>query len=352
VDHGVGQRQCGVEELLDAVRLLGAAGDDPRAAAAAVRAAAAELAELRGFKARTEREMEELCQTISAFAALEYDRRAPVVEGSDDITNAMAIGLNMMGEELSHSVGALVAARDAALAASRAKSSFLANISHELRTPLNAIIGYAELLREDLVEAEQEGLTLDLDRLMIAARHLLALIEDILDLARIEAGRVEVRPARVDLPTLLSELAATLDPSVRAAGNRLHTRIALARPWLWTDPLRLQQILLNILGNANKFTSRGDITLSTGEVEEDGRAFVIVAVADTGIGIPADKLEAVFDAFTQVDNTSTRRYGGTGLGLTISRRLCEMLGGTISVESECGRGSVFRVKLPRVDPPA
>jgi len=314
--------------------------------AAALRAAADELSELRQHRARNDPQMAELFETITAYAALDYDRRIAVREDSDDIVNAMAIGLNMMGEELSHTMRALVAARDEALAASRAKSAFLANISHELRTPLNAIIGYAEIIREELVESEQIGLTLDLDRLMIASRHLLNLIQDVLDLARIEAGRLEVRPEAVDLRILLSDLSATLGPSVRAAGNVLHTEASLARPVIQTDPLRLQQILLNILGNANKFTLGGSISLSARDELLAGRPVVAIAVVDTGIGIPPDKLETVFDAFTQVDNTATRRFGGTGLGLTISRRLCELLGGGIAVTSRLNVGSTFTVRLP------
>ena len=314
--------------------------------AALLRASADELLALRRYRDRTEQQMGDLFQTITAYAALDYDHRISVHEDDDNITNAMAIGLNMMGEELSHTMRALVGARDAALAASRAKSAFLANISHELRTPLNAIIGYAEIIREDLVESEQVGLTLDLDRLLIASRHLLNLIEDILDLARIEAGRLVVRPESVDLPTLLSELAATMGPSAMANSNVLRLDIELSRPLVHTDPLRLQQIVLNILGNANKFTLGGVITLSAREAQVAGRKVVAIAVADNGIGIPAAKLEAVFDAFTQVDDAATRRFGGTGLGLTISRRLCELLGATIAVESELQRGSTFTVRLP------
>ena len=340
-----------VAALLRAVAALApdaAYASDPRAAAeTALKVAAAELAALRAYRERTERQMEELFHTVTAFAALEYDRRAPVHDDNDEIINAMAIGLNMMGEELSHTMKALVAARDEALAASRAKSAFLANISHELRTPLNAIIGYAEIIREDLVDAGQDALTLDVDRLQVASRHLLNLIQDVLDLARIEAGRVDVRPEPVDLRTLLHELQTTLAPSVKEAGNVLHTRVDLPRPLIHTDPLRLQQILLNILGNANKFTVGGDITLSAGEhVDEHERVFVDIIVTDTGIGIPTDKLETIFDAFTQVDDTATRRFGGTGLGLAISRRLCDLLGGSITVSSELRRGSTFRVRLP------
>jgi signal transduction histidine kinase len=139
---------------------------------------------------------------------------------------------------------------------------------------------------------------------------------------------------------------------VVAAGNRLHSSVVLPRPVLWTDPLRLQQVLLNLLGNANKFTQSGDITLGAHELHDRGAHWIVFDVSDTGIGIAADKLDAVFEAFTQADNETTRRFGGTGLGLTISRRLCEMLGGTIGVTSEPGRGSTFTVRLPWRAPPA
>jgi signal transduction histidine kinase len=324
-----------------------AGSQDPLAAAeAALQAVGAELAQLRAYHERTEQQMEELFHTITAFAALDYDRRAPVIDGNDEIVNAMAMGLNMMGEELSHTMKALVAARDEALAASRAKSAFLANISHELRTPLNAIIGYSEILREDLVDGGHDELVHDVDRLQVASRHLLALIQDILDLTRIEAGRIDVRPELVDLPVLLSELRTTLQPAVAEAGNTLRTDIDLPRPHVHTDPLRLKQILLNILGNANKFTHDGEISLRARERVEGGRAFVQISVRDTGIGIPPDKHETIFEAFTQVDDSATRRFGGTGLGLAISRRLCDLIGATIRVDSEPGRGSTFYVELP------
>ena len=321
---------------------------DPLALAeAGVAAASRELALQRDYRLRTEQQMEDLFETITAYAALDYHRRVVVHDGNDDITNAMSIGLNMMGEELSHTMTQLVAARDAALAASRSKSAFLANMSHELRTPLNAIIGYAEIIREDVMASGEEDLTRDINRVMFAARHLLLVIQDVLDLSRIEAGRLDIYPEAVDLRLLVEELQGTLQPSVAAAGNRLDTRIDLQRPVLWTDPLRLQQVLLNVLGNANKFTKQGDITLA---VRERGR-WVVFDIIDTGIGIPADKLDAVFQAFTQADNETTRRFGGTGLGLTISQRLCEMLDGTITVASELGKGSTFTVRLPLRSPP-
>ena len=350
-------REARVAAVLRAVAGLGADGageeaEDPlEAAEAAVAAAAAELAVLRDYRARSERQMEELFETITAYAALDYHRRVTVHNDNDDITNAMAIGLNMMGEELSYTMSQLVGARDAALAASRSKSAFLANMSHELRTPLNAIMGYAEMIREELVESDQGSLVRDIDRVMFAARHLLLVIQDVLDLSRIEAGRLDMYPQAVDLPTLLEEVRATLQPSVDSAGNRLAVRVALPRPVLWTDPLRLQQVLLNLLGNANKFTRGGDITLAARELHERGAGWIVLEVIDTGIGIPADKLEAVFEAFTQADNEATRRFGGTGLGLTISKRLCEMLGGSIAVVSVFGEGSTFSVRLPLPDGP-
>jgi signal transduction histidine kinase len=344
-----------VAALLRAVAELASAGDrddDPLTAAeAAVAAAAAELAQLRAHRARTDRQMQELFETINAYAALDYGRRVTLREGEDDITNAMALGLNMMGEELSHTMTQLVRARDAALAASRSKSTFLANMSHELRTPLNAIIGYAEIIREDLERGGTGESLRDISRVMAAARHLLLVIQDVLDLSRIEAGTLDIRPEAVDLRALLEELQGMLGPSLTAAGNHLRTRIELPRPVLWTDPLRLRQVLLNLLGNANKFTQDGEVTLAAHELAVEGAPWIELAVSDTGIGIPADKQGAVFEAFTQADDTTTRRFGGTGLGLTISRRLCEMLGGTIAVASEAGVGSTFTVRLPLRTPP-
>jgi two-component system sensor histidine kinase/response regulator len=234
-------------------------------------------------------------------------------------------------------------ARDRALDASRAKSAFLARMSHELRTPLNAILGFAELVLESPAETPRQELDLDVERIVGASRHLLAIIDDLLDVARIEADRLQIRSAPIDLRELLDDLAA----NARNLASRHHNSFTLVLPadlgLLVSDRTRLHQILLNLLSNACKYTIEGRVTLRV-ELEPGSIAFI---VSDTGIGIPADQLERIFEAFAQVDESTTRAYEGTGLGLTISRRLSRLLGGSLSVSSTEQQGSTFTLRLPR-----
>ena len=245
--------------------------------------------------------------------------------------------------ELSLTNAELARARDLALAATAAKSRFLANISHELRTPLNAIIGYSELLLEDLAEARQIG---DVGRILGAARHLLALISDVLDLSKIEAGQMSVFVEPIVVRELLSDVVATLTPMIRASGNALALLVADEVHVIRSDHVKVRQILYNLLSNAAKFTHEGTITL---RARVEGAALV-VEVEDTGIGIAPEYLERLFGAFTQADDSTTRRYGGTGLGLALSRSFCTLLGGEITVVSEVDRGSRFTVRLPCAPP--
>ncbi len=239
----------------------------------------------------------------------------------------------------------LVNARDQALGANRAKSTFLANMSHELRTPLNAILGYTELLMEDL--EEDPTVAGDLARIKLAAGQLLSLISDVLDLSKIDAGRMNVALEIVVVDELIQDLVATVDPLVRSHDNelRVHTNIDAAH--VLADRVRLRQTLLNLLSNAAKFTRGGTITLTTEIREEQLGSSLVFEIADTGIGIPKHALEGLFKPFTQADNSATREYGGTGLGLTISKRLCELMGAELQAESEQHVGSVFRVVLPQ-----
>jgi PAS domain S-box-containing protein len=245
-------------------------------------------------------------------------------------------------------------ARDAAEAASRAKSTFLANMSHELRTPLNAIIGYSELLLE---EAEEGGggatLTGDLERINRAGRHLLNLISDILDISKIEAGRMDLSRENFELGPLLEDIEAAVMPQLQRNHNQLVVRYNGDPNSLYADPLKVRQILINLLGNAAKFTEGGVVTLRVWR--QDGLridhvgvpvAAVIFEVSDTGIGMAQEQLDTLFEAFVQADQTTTRRYGGTGLGLAITKRFCQMMGGAISVQSALGEGSTFKVSLP------
>ena len=230
--------------------------------------------------------------------------------------------------------------------ASKHKSQFLANISHELRTPLNAIIGITEILQEDARDLKREEEIEPLDRVARAARHLLALINDILDLSKIEAGRMELHFESLALAPLVNDVIKTIEPLASKNGNRvlLDYRSAIER--MYSDPIRLRQALLNLVSNANKFTEGGTITISVRDQKLAGHEAVSIAVADTGIGMTPQEMEGLFQEFSQADSSTTRKYGGTGLGLAISQRFCQMMGGDITVESEQGRGSTFTICLP------
>jgi signal transduction histidine kinase/DNA-binding response OmpR family regulator len=230
--------------------------------------------------------------------------------------------------------------------ASQHKSQFLANMSHELRTPLNAIIGLTEMLREEAEGAEFASFTEPLERVHRAGKHLLGLINDVLDLSKIEAGRVELHEEDFDLAVLARELVVTAQPLADKNGNRLALESAFGTAPMRGDEMRLRQVLLNLLSNACKFTDNGTVTLRILGSRRGEVAGYTMSVADTGIGMTADQLARIFSEFTQADTSTTRRYGGTGLGLAISRRLVEMMGGTIAVESAPGEGSTFRVWLP------
>jgi signal transduction histidine kinase len=227
--------------------------------------------------------------------------------------------------------------------ASQYKSQFLANMSHELRTPLNAIIGVREMLREDAKALQQD--TEPLDRVLGATRHLLALINDILDLSKIEAGRMELQLEPFALAPLIANVVKTIKPLAAKNANQVAVHCDAEIGTMHADQMRLRQALLNLLSNANKFTEHGSITIDARQAQENGRDWVTIAVADTGM--TAEQMGKLFQEFSQADASTTRKYGGTGLGLAISKRFCQMMGGDITVESEPGRGSVFTVRLPR-----
>jgi len=241
----------------------------------------------------------------------------------------------------------LVVARDTALSANRAKSNFLANMSHELRTPLNAIMGYTDLLVED-AQAHKELETLSyLEQVLQAATQLLSLIDNVLDLSRIEAESINVHMGWVDLDTLLEDIRVTITPAVEQRGNTLRITRKVSRNKIWTDKERLQQVLVNLLSNAAKFTTAGFIEIYVTSCHaNDVQEQFAFEVRDTGVGIPADRLDDIFQPFSQVDTSNTRRYGGTGLGLTISRSYCELMGGSLTVTSTVNVGATFTVLLP------
>jgi len=244
---------------------------------------------------------------------------------------------------------AILKAHREAHAANRAKSEFLSNMSHELRTPLNAIIGYSELVLE-VEEAEQRSESAeDLKKILSSAHHLLSLINDVLDLSKIEAGRMELYVEEFDAKGLVEDLVATITPLMQTNGNRFTVECARDVGSVKSDMTRVRQIMLNLLSNAAKFTERGDVWFRAWFVNESGQDWLMFSVKDTGIGIPVEQQHKLFTDFIQADSSVTRTYGGTGLGLAISKRFCEMMGGSVTLDSKPGVGSTFTVRLP-VDP--
>jgi len=242
-------------------------------------------------------------------------------------------------------------------------------MSHELRTPLNAIIGYSEMLQEETEELGYDELIPDLDKIRTSGRHLLSLINDILDISKIEAGRMDLYLETFDIATLIEEVASTAAPLIEKNGNTLNLHQISNIGTMHCDITKVQQILLNLLSNAAKFTQNGTITLTasrekiarhsseprpenTSEPAADSQSsiaskeFLVVNCTDTGIGMNPDQLQHIFQPFTQADASTTRKYGGTGLGLAISQRFCLMMGGNISVKSQEGVGSTFTIRLP------
>ena len=237
-------------------------------------------------------------------------------------------------------------ARTVAEQASSAKSEFLANMSHELRTPMNAIIGYSEMLMEEAEDAGQDDLVRDLNKINHAGNHLLSLINDVLDLSKIESGKMEVFSEQIDIGSLIDQVCDTAKPLMSKNNNRFVVDRSGLPDKAHQDVTKLRQSLLNLLSNAAKFTHDGTITLQATCDSQDDGDWLTFSVSDTGIGIAPEKLEQVFEEFSQVDGSITRDYGGTGLGLAISRRFCQMLGGDLAVTSELGKGSTFSIRVP------
>ena len=241
----------------------------------------------------------------------------------------------------------LAVARDEALEANRTKSMFLANMSHELRTPLNAIIGYSEMLEEEAAEFHYDSLVPDLQKIRDSGTHLLNLINDILDLSKIEAGKMEVSPDYFNVCDLVSAVAATVTPLAEQSHNRFEVICDANIGEMYADSMRLKQALLNLLGNAMKFTEHGKVKLTVERQQStDRKWWVYFHVQDNGIGIADEQQKNLFSEFMQADISTTRRYGGTGLGLAISRRFCNLMGGDVRLKSELNKGSTFTIMLP------
>ena len=271
------------------------------------------------------------------------------IDGIEDAgeIGELAKAFNDMSAKLRNAIEEVHQARENADRANEAKSSFLANDSHELRTPLNAIIGYSEMLYD---EVEDEGVVdrdqfkNDLEKIITSGKLLLSLINDILDLSKIETGKIELYPESFSAPELLEQACHAIQPQLSKNNNSLELELD-ELPMLFNDATKFRQIFINLLSNACKFTRDGNIVVKASQLEgDDGLA--LFEVKDTGIGMTAEQQAKVFDAFVQADKSTTANYGGTGLGLSICKDFCEMMGGSISVESEPGRGTNFQVVLP------
>ncbi|HWA00631.1 MAG TPA: ATP-binding protein [Caulobacterales bacterium] len=254
--------------------------------------------------------------------------------------------------QIERSVDALAHARHAAESANLAKSQFLANMSHELRTPLNAIIGYAEILQEDAEDGGDKSAVQDLNRILTAAKHLLGLINEVLDLSKIEAGRMEVAASEFDPHGLVSELIDTLRPLIEKNNNTVIWSGAGVESIARSDAMKIRQCVLNLLSNACKFTKEGEVEVRLERRHEGGLEQLYFIVRDTGIGMSKEQLARLFQPFVQADPTITQQYGGTGLGLTITGRLAQLLCGDVSVESRPGEGSIFTLRIPADYPAA
>ena len=308
-------------------------------------------------------------QTLDHYAIYDVEHRAIVTDGSARVLhqrgeavfddNGRPVRMSGTTHDITdqhHTREELRAATLRAEEANRAKSRFLANMSHEFRTPLNAIIGYSEILKEDALEHGQSASVTDLERIKSAGRHLLAMVNEVLDLSRIEAGKTELFIESCDVQDMVEEAVATVRSLVEANNNRLtlHCESPLGR--MATDAVRVRQMLYNLLSNAGKFTENGEVRVTVRRIGERGvRAadgWIVIAVSDTGIGMRPDQVESAFEAFRQLDPSTTRRHDGTGLGLAITRHYCEIMGGAISVECKPGKGSTFTIRLPTVVTPA
>lgn len=284
-----------------------------------------------------------LTGSIRTLSAGEFDKSVPL-QGRGDEIGEIARAVEVL-RDLARSKIDADAARAAAESANVAKSNFLASMSHELRTPLNAIIGYAELLHEDAVESGQQHTVADLERILAAGRHLLGLINDVLDLAKVEAGRIDLRIEAVSPAALIAEVVAAAQPLAAKNGNSITVEVAQAAGPIQSDALRLRQCLYNLVSNACKFTRNGQIEIRAQIRGVADRQMLAVTVHDTGIGISAQQIARLFKPFSQADESITREFGGTGLGLLLTRHMARELGGDVALESVAGVGSVFTLTV-------
>ncbi|MDR3633764.1 MAG: PAS domain S-box protein [Isosphaeraceae bacterium] len=296
------------------------------------------------FRERRDAAVELLCYRKDGAEFWASLSLAPVVDTRGRVSHF--VGLITDVTERKRGEEELREAKDRAEAASRSKSTFLANMSHELRTPLNAIIGYSEMLHEEAEEEGREEAASDLKKIQASGRHLLGLINDILDLSKIEAGKMDLFLETFEVPEMIRGVLGTIAPLVEQNGNTLEVDCPNDLGEMHADLTKVRQVLLNLLSNASKFTDHGTIALRVSREKLEGKDWMAFEVTDSGIGMTPDQLAKLFQPFTQADASTTRKYGGTGLGLTITRRFCQLMGGDITVKSDPGRGSTFTVKLP------
>jgi signal transduction histidine kinase len=297
------------------------------------------------FSVRLTRPIATLVAGTQAVARGDLTTTLPI-ETNDEL-GTLAASFNQMIEQLRDQRATTEQARVIAEQANRAKSEFLANMSHELRTPLTAIIGYSDLLLYQLQEHGDINVT-DVDAIRRSGKHLLAIISDILDLSKIEASKMDLDLGVFKVAPLIEEAVMTIQPLVEQNNNTVILRCDENAGAMYSDMTKVRQVLLNLLSNAAKFTERGTITVKVGREIVDQQAWVCFQVADTGIGMTSDQVHRLFQAFTQADASTTRKYGGTGLGLALSHRLCHLMGGEITAASELGIGSTFTIRLPAV----
>ncbi|HEX8395739.1 MAG TPA: response regulator, partial [Longimicrobium sp.] len=300
--------------------------------------------------------LEEIIPASTVFNDFELEHEFPVIGRRVMLLNARRLQAGHHGEllmlaledvtERRRAEEEVARAREAAETANRTKSLFLANMSHELRTPLNAILGYSEMLYEESVERGLDEFAEDLEKIGTAGKHLLSLINDILDLSKIEAGKMELFLEDFDVGEMMGEVTSALAGMAAANANALHVDMEPDLGHMHADQVKVRQTLFNLLSNAVKFTEGGTISVHGGRERMDGREWIVFRVTDTGIGMSSEQLLKLFKEFTQADASTTRRFGGTGLGLALTRSFCQLMGGDVTVSSVAGEGSVFTIKLP------
>jgi signal transduction histidine kinase len=291
----------------------------------------------------------DLDSRLKISAAQELERLGESHEKLEEYSRTLEEQVKLRTKQLGEAVKEAEVAKTSAEEANRAKSAFLANMSHELRTPLNAIIGYSEMLKEEAVESESLGadeVVPDLEKITSAGRHLLSVINDVLDLSKIEAGKMTVFIEAIPVKDMVANLVDMIQPKIIEKANTLEVEVDPDLTTMHADVTKVRQSILNLLSNASKFTEKGAVKFKVSKFTRDAEPFVSFSVTDSGIGMTPEQIAKLFRPFSQADNSTTRKFGGTGLGLTITRHFCQMMGGDVLVESEYGKGSTFTIILP------